>query len=220
MIGPVRKPPGPRSLTALHGAVEHLIRTIFPSWGRVGSGRRGAARSGGLCTVCRRSAITDGGVDRQRLRPPRPEHERDGGTALARHILLGNNAGSLFSPFELVWAGGATGRVAGFTIGMWGRAGAATAGALARYRERRGAGPGFARLAEAADRLAGTRPRTSARRRFGINPGKTVERAPVLMLRGTLTRNKVRFRPTRCNFVSRAPYLKANDTFLSHRRPS
>src|ERR1700737_1958429 len=57
------------------------------------------------------------------------------GQLIARSILWGDERWRLFSPFELVWAGGATGRVAGQLIGMWGRGSAAAAGALARYRE-------------------------------------------------------------------------------------
>jgi len=55
---------------------------------------------------------------------------------MASSILSGDDRWRLFSPFELVWAGGPTGRVAGHLIGMWGRGSSAAAGALARYRER------------------------------------------------------------------------------------
>src|SRR6202047_5549505 len=58
------------------------------------------------------------------------------GQLIARSILWGDERGRLFSPFELVWAGGPIGRVAGYFIGMWGRGSAAAAGALARHRER------------------------------------------------------------------------------------
>ncbi|MFH1345427.1 MAG: FAD-binding oxidoreductase, partial [Pseudomonadota bacterium] len=58
------------------------------------------------------------------------------GMLIARSILWGDERWRLFSPFELVWAGGATGRVAGHVIGLWGRGSSAAAGALARYRER------------------------------------------------------------------------------------
>ena len=57
------------------------------------------------------------------------------GQLIARSILWGEERWRLFSPFELVWAGGATGRVAGHLIGLWGRGHSAAAGALARYRE-------------------------------------------------------------------------------------
>ncbi|WP_291848218.1 FAD-binding oxidoreductase [Bradyrhizobium sp.] len=82
------------------------------------------------------------------------------GQLIARSILQGDERWKLFSPFELVWAGGATGRVAGHLIGMWGRGSSAVAGALARYREGARARESVreARLAE-ANRQAGTRSR-------------------------------------------------------------
>jgi hypothetical protein len=80
------------------------------------------------------------------------------GQVIARSILWGEERWKLFSPFELVWAGGATGRAAGHLIGLWGRGHSAAAGALARYREGARAREGVreARLAE-ANRQAGTR---------------------------------------------------------------
>src|ERR1700681_4881569 len=81
------------------------------------------------------------------------------GQLIARSILWGDERWRLFSPFELVWAGGPTGRVAGYVVGMWGRGSSAAAGAWARYRERARARERIreARLAE-ANRQAGTRP--------------------------------------------------------------
>jgi hypothetical protein len=58
------------------------------------------------------------------------------GQLIARAILWSDERWKLFSPFELVWAGGTTGRIAGYAVGLWGRGGAALAGALARHRER------------------------------------------------------------------------------------
>ena len=86
------------------------------------------------------------------------------GQLMARSILWGDERWRLFSPFELVWAGGTTGRVAGHLIGLWERRSAAAAGTLARYRERARAKERIreARLAE-ANRQAGTGP--SPRRR-------------------------------------------------------
>jgi hypothetical protein len=80
------------------------------------------------------------------------------GQLIARSILWGDDRWRLFSPFELVWAGGATGRVAGHLIGLWGRGSSAAAGALARYREGARSRERIreARLAE-ANRLAGAR---------------------------------------------------------------
>jgi hypothetical protein len=81
------------------------------------------------------------------------------GMLIARSILWGDERWRLFSPFELVWAGGITGRVTGQLIGMWGRGSSAAAGALARYRERARKQERLreARLAE-ANRQAGNRP--------------------------------------------------------------
>jgi glycine/D-amino acid oxidase-like deaminating enzyme len=80
------------------------------------------------------------------------------GQLIARSILWGDDRWRLFSPFELVWAGGATGRVAGHLIGLWGRGSSAAAGALARYREGARSRERIreARLAE-ANRQAGAR---------------------------------------------------------------
>ena len=81
------------------------------------------------------------------------------GQLIARSILWGDERWRLFSPFELVWAGGATGRVAGHLVGMWERGSSAAAGALARHRERARVREHIreARLIE-ANRQAGTRP--------------------------------------------------------------
>jgi hypothetical protein len=81
------------------------------------------------------------------------------GQLIARSILRGDERWRLFSPFELVWAGGPTGRAAGYLVGLWGRGSSAAAGALARYRERLRAEERIreARLVE-ANRQATARP--------------------------------------------------------------
>ena len=81
------------------------------------------------------------------------------GQLIARSILWGDERWRLFSPFDLVWAGGPTGRVAAHFIGMWGRGVSAAAGMLARYREGVQAKERVreVRLAE-ANRQAGIRP--------------------------------------------------------------
>jgi hypothetical protein len=81
------------------------------------------------------------------------------GQLIARSILWGDERWRLFSPFELVWAGGPIGRVAGQIVGIWGRRSSAAAGVLARHRERARAKERIreARLAE-ANRQAGARP--------------------------------------------------------------
>jgi glycine/D-amino acid oxidase-like deaminating enzyme len=81
------------------------------------------------------------------------------GQLIAQSILWGDDRWKLFSPFELVWAGGSTGRAVGHAVGMWGRGSSAAAGAVARSRERARLRERLreARLAE-ANRQAGTRP--------------------------------------------------------------
>jgi glycine/D-amino acid oxidase-like deaminating enzyme len=140
--------------------IARRIRTIFPRLGRVeisevwggavGQTVHGMPQIGQL----RRGLWVASGFGRQGLNT-----SAMAGQLIARSILWGDERWRLFSPFELVWAGGATGRVAGYAIGMWGRGSAAAAGALARYRERARTQERIreARLAE-ANRQAGTRP--------------------------------------------------------------
>lgn len=59
-----------------------------------------------------------------------------GGQLVARAIQHGDDRWRLFSPFELVWAGGSAGRVAGQVFNIWSRGYSETAGAFSRYRER------------------------------------------------------------------------------------
>src|SRR6266700_795182 len=142
------------------GAIARRIRTIFPQlgstgiaevWGgAVGETVHGMPQIGQL----RRGLWVTSGFGRQGLNT-----SAMAGQLIARSILWGDERWRLFSPFELVWAGGATGRVAGYFIGMWGRGSSAAAGALARYRERARTKERLreARLAE-LNRQAGTRP--------------------------------------------------------------
>jgi glycine/D-amino acid oxidase-like deaminating enzyme len=98
------------------------------------------------------------------------------GQLIARSILWGDERLRLFSPFELVWAGGRTGRIVGQAVGAWQRGTAAAAGALSRYRERARARERIqeARLAE-ANRQAGTRP---PRKRPPPGPARPAPVAP------------------------------------------
>src|ERR1700726_562353 len=141
-------------------AIARRIRTIFPRLGQVeiaevwggaiGQTVHGMPQIGQL----RRGLWVTSGFGRQGLNT-----SAMAGQLIARSILWGDERWRLFSPFELVWAGGATGRIAGFAIGMWGRGSSAAAGALARYRERARIQERIreARLAK-ANRQAGTRP--------------------------------------------------------------
>jgi len=142
------------------GVIQRRIRTIFPQlgtteiaevWGgAVGQTVHGMPQIGQL----RRGLWVTSGFGRQGLNT-----SAMAGQLIARSILWGDERWRLFSPFELVWAGGVTGRVAGHFVGMWGRGSSAAAGALARYRERARLRERIreARLLE-ANRQAGTRP--------------------------------------------------------------
>ncbi len=142
------------------GAISRRIRTIFPRldrvemaevWsGAVGQTVHGMPQVGQL----RKGLWVASGFGRQGL-----NSSAMAGQLIARSILWGDERWRLFSPFELVWAGGPIGRVAGQIVGAWGRGSSAAAGILARHRERARAKERVreARLAE-ANRQAGTRP--------------------------------------------------------------
>jgi glycine/D-amino acid oxidase-like deaminating enzyme len=140
--------------------IARRIHTIFPQLGKpeiaevwggaAGHTVHGMPQIGQL----RRGLWVTSGFGRQGLNT-----SAMAGQLIARSILWGDERWRLFSPFELVWAGGATGRVAGYFIGMWNRGSSAAAGALARYRERARTQERIreARLAQ-INRQAGTRP--------------------------------------------------------------
>ena len=140
-------------------AIERRINTVFPRLGKVaiadvfggaaGTTVHGMPQVGQL----RKGLWVASGFGRQGIAT-----SAMGGLLVARSILWGDERWRLFSPFELVWAGGPTGRVAGHLIGKWTRGSSAAAGALARYRERARLKERQreARLAE-ANRQAGTR---------------------------------------------------------------
>jgi glycine/D-amino acid oxidase-like deaminating enzyme len=142
------------------GVIARRIRTTFPRLGRpeiaevwggvVGQTVHGMPQIGQL----RKGLWVASGFGRQGLNT-----SAMAGHLIAQSILWGDDRWRLFAPFELVWAGGATGRVAGQAVGIWGRGTSAAAGALARYRERARNRERIreARLAE-ANRQAGTRP--------------------------------------------------------------
>ena len=147
------------------GAIARRIRTIFPQLGKVeiaetfggavGQTVHGMPQIGQL----RRGLWVASGFGRQGMNT-----SAIAGQLIARSILWGDERWRLFSPFELVWAGGPTGRVAGHLVGLWGRGSSAAAGALARYREKARVQEDIreARRLE-ANRQAGTRPPPSLR---------------------------------------------------------
>ena len=118
-------------------AIRRRIRTIFPQLGKVaiaetwggvvGQTVHGMPQIGQL----RRGLWVASGFGRQGLNTT-----AIAGHLIARSILWGDDRWRLFSPFELVWAGGTTGRAVGHAVSMWTRRSSAVAGTLARYRER------------------------------------------------------------------------------------
>jgi glycine/D-amino acid oxidase-like deaminating enzyme len=139
--------------------IQHRIDTVFPRLGKVaiadvfggavGITVHGMPQVGQL----RKGLWVASGFGRQGIAT-----SAMAGLLVARSILWGDERWRLFSPFELVWAGGPTGRVAGHLIGKWTRGSSAAVGMLARYRERARLKEREreARLAE-ANRQAGTR---------------------------------------------------------------
>src|SRR3954469_18735537 len=118
-------------------AIQRRIATVYPKLGKVGIAKVFGGAVGltvhGMPQIgqLRKGLWVVSGFGRQGLNT-----SAMAGQLIARSILWGDERWRLFSPFELVWAGGATGRVAGYFIGMWSRGSSAAAGALARYRER------------------------------------------------------------------------------------
>jgi glycine/D-amino acid oxidase-like deaminating enzyme len=158
-------------------AIQHRVRTIFPKLGRVeiaevfggvvGQTVHGMPQIGQL----RKGLWVASGFGHQGLNT-----SAMAGQLIARSILWGDERWRLFSPFELVWAGGATGRVAGYVVGLWGRGSSAAAGVLARSRERARVQERIrkARLAE-ANRQATTRPLPRRPRPEDLRPTPPVE---------------------------------------------
>src|SRR3954467_10326143 len=141
-------------------SIQRRIATVFPQLGKVeiadvfsgaiGQTVHGMPQIGQL----RKGLWVASGFGRQGLNTTAMA-----GQLIARSILWGDERWRLFSPFELVWAGGRTGRIVGQAVRMWERGTSAAAGAFARYREGARARETIreARLAE-ANRQAGTRP--------------------------------------------------------------
>lgn len=141
------------------GVIARRIRTVFPTLGKVaiseafggavGQTVHGMPQIGQL----RQGLWVASGFSHRGLNTTAMAGKLIAGGMLAR-----DDRFKLFAPFELVWAGGNTGRVVGHVINLWERQSSAWAGTLARYRERAGVRERLreARLAEANLR-AGTR---------------------------------------------------------------
>jgi glycine/D-amino acid oxidase-like deaminating enzyme len=118
-------------------AIERRIATVFPKLGPVkiedvwsgvfGQTVHGMPQIGQL----RQGLWVVSGFGRQGLNTTAM-----GGQLIARSIVQGDDRWRLFAPFELVWAGGSVGRVAGHAFGLWLRGQSGAAGWVARYRER------------------------------------------------------------------------------------
>jgi glycine/D-amino acid oxidase-like deaminating enzyme len=156
------------------GAIARRIRTVFPTLGKVAISETFGGAVGqtvhGMPQVgqIRPGLWVASGFGRQGLNTTAMA-----GQLIATGMLDGDERWRLFSPFELVWAGGRTGRIAGHTISLWDRQSSAVAGALARYREGAKAREQVReiRLAE-ANRQAGTRgPRPPWRSTGGESSG-------------------------------------------------
>jgi glycine/D-amino acid oxidase-like deaminating enzyme len=122
---------------AFAGAIQRRIRTVFPQLGGVevtetfggvtGQTVHGMPQIGQL----RKGLWVASGFGRQGLNTSAMAAQ-----LIARGILAGDDRWRLFSPFELVWAGGLSGRVAGHVVTLWTRGSSAFAGTMARQRER------------------------------------------------------------------------------------
>ncbi len=118
-------------------AIRRRIRTIFPQladveienvWGAAfGQTVHGMPQIGQL----RPGLWVASGFARQGLNTTAMA-----GDLIAKAILDKDDRWKLFSPFELVWAGGAAGQVVGHAVNMLSRRTAALAGSFARLRER------------------------------------------------------------------------------------
>jgi len=140
--------------------IQRRIATLFPQLGKVevtqtfggalGQTVHGMPQIGEL----RKGLWVASGFGRQGLNTTAMA-----GQLIARGMLWGDDRWRLFAPFELVWAGGRTGRIVGHAVYGWHRGSSAAAGAFARYREgaRAREQAREARLA-AANQKAGTRP--------------------------------------------------------------
>ncbi len=162
-------------------AIQRRIRTIFPRLGKVAIAETWSGVVGqtvhGMPQIgqIRRGLWVASGFGRQGLNTT-----AIAGRLIARSILWGDDRWRLFSPFELVWAGGTTGRAVGQAVGAWTRGSSAAAGTLARYRERARAKEEMreARLAQ-ANRQATTRAAPRRRPPPGAEPVRHQEAAEV-----------------------------------------
>jgi gamma-glutamylputrescine oxidase len=117
--------------------VQRQIRTLYPALGTVEIAETFGGVTGltvhGMPQIgaMRRGVWVASGFGRQGFNT-----SAMAGQMIARGIVEGDDRWRLFSPFELVWAGGVGGKVVGQAIISLTRGHATVAGTLARYRER------------------------------------------------------------------------------------
>jgi glycine/D-amino acid oxidase-like deaminating enzyme len=118
-------------------SIQRRIATVFPALGPVAIARSWSGVVGqtvhGMPQIgqLQPGVWVLGGFGRQGLNTT-----AIGGELVARGLMTGDDRWRLFAPFELVWAGGSAGRIAGQAAALWSRGRATAAGALSRYRER------------------------------------------------------------------------------------
>jgi glycine/D-amino acid oxidase-like deaminating enzyme len=118
-------------------SIQRRIATVFPALGPVATARSWSGVVGqtvhGMPQIgqLHPGVWVLGGFGRQGLNTT-----AIGGELVARGLMTGDDRWRLFAPFELVWAGGSAGRIAGQAAALWSRGRATAAGALSRYRER------------------------------------------------------------------------------------
>lgn len=121
----------------LEGVIRRRIRAVFPQLGEVEIARIFTAAVGmtvhGMPQIgeLRPGLWVASGFGRQGLATT-----AIAGRLIARGLTHADERWKLFSPFDLVWAGGRIGRVVGQGVYLATRESALAAGALARYRER------------------------------------------------------------------------------------
>jgi glycine/D-amino acid oxidase-like deaminating enzyme len=142
-------------------AIRHRIRTVFPQLADVEIEKVWSAAFGqtvhGMPQIgqLRPGLWVASGFGRQGLNTTAAA-----GELIAKAILDKDDRWKLFSPFELVWTGGAAGRVVGHAANMLSRRTATLAGAFARLRERTAARERERELARAR-RLAAIKARSA-----------------------------------------------------------
>lgn len=132
---------GPETTWDVHakrfsGPIRRRIRSVFPALGKVAIQETWGGAVGQTVHQMpqigqiRKGLWVASGFSRQGLNT-----SAMAGQLIARGIDINDDQWKLFSPFELVWAGGTNGRIAGQALGIWNRGRASAAGVLSRFGE-------------------------------------------------------------------------------------